>query len=583
LPRELRGRAAPYNAALTVPGACSSFAAMGTLRIWCLGLLALGFWVLSVYGTGPAPLPADAPATEFSAARADAVLARLLGPEVPHPVGSPAAAAFRARLKAELDRLGIAYEEQTRQSYYGRRRWRACGTVTNIHARAIAGTGPEVLLVAHTDSNPRGPGAADDGSGVAVILETLRALKARPLTGSPVAALFTDGEEKGLLGAAAYVRDPANIARTGAVVNVEARGNQGRSLLFQTSPGDAALVGLYAKTAPHPSTSSLYGDIYRVLPNDTDLTPFLAAGVAGVNFAFIGNMRDYHSPTDRRANISQATLQHQGENVLAMALALRQADPAALKGGGNAIYLDIFNRWLPRLPMDWALPLAVATFLLIALAGGISARRREVPRPVMAALAPLFLLLLCLVAGFVLYAPMALAGTPTLTIANPFLRALLVATGVAGPWPGNPLWLRLALAFGTFAAALWTARWAGPIACWLWFAGLAIACAVWLPGLSPYFLFPALVAAPLLLLTARRGRALALFLAALAGLSVWSGFNAMAEDIEGLRLHPLFTLSAAFVLLSLLPLMAGRRLGGSAILSAMLAIVFAIVAAFNIA
>jgi hypothetical protein len=301
-----------------------------------------------------------------------------------------------------------------------------------------------------------------------------------------------------------------------------------------------------------------------------------------VNFAFIGNMRDYHSPTDRRANISAATLQHQGENVLAMATALRQADPAALKGGGNAIYLDIFNLWLPRLPVSWALPLSVAAFLIIALAGGMSARKRGTERPVMAALAPLLLLLLCLLAGFVLYAPTAMAGAPTLTIANPFLRALLEATGIAGPWPSNPLWLRLALAFGVWAAALWTARWAGPIACWLWFAGLAVVCAIWLPGFSPYFLFPALVAAPLLLLTARRGRTLALFLAALAGMAVWSGFNAMAEDIQGLRLHLLFTLSAAFILLSLLPLMAGKRLGGSAFVSAALAVVFAVVAAFNV-
>jgi acetylornithine deacetylase/succinyl-diaminopimelate desuccinylase-like protein len=207
--------------------------------------VAAGFWIFSVYGTGPAPLPADAPAGVFSAARADALLARLLGPERPRPTGSPEAAAFRKRLEAELDRIGVPYREQTQQSCYGRRHWRACATVTNIYAHAVPGTGREVLLVAHTDSVPRGPGAADDGSGVAVILETLRALKARHLSGNrPVAALFTDGEEKGLLGAAAYVRDPAAKARTGAVVNVEARGNRGASLLFQTSPGDAALIDL---------------------------------------------------------------------------------------------------------------------------------------------------------------------------------------------------------------------------------------------------------------------------------------------------------------------------------------------------
>ena len=75
--------------------------AMGTLRAWLLGLLAVGIWLASVYGTGPSPAPPSSvtePATLFSAARADAVLARLLGPEVPHPSGSPAAAAFRPGL-----------------------------------------------------------------------------------------------------------------------------------------------------------------------------------------------------------------------------------------------------------------------------------------------------------------------------------------------------------------------------------------------------------------------------------------------------------------------------------------------------
>lgn len=537
---------------------------MGMLRIWLLGLLAVGFWILSVYGTGPAPLPADAPATVFSAARADAVLARLLGPERPRPAGSVQAASFRKRVEAELEKLGIPYQEQTQRSCYGRRRWQACGTVTNIYARAVPGTGREVLLMAHTDSVPRGPGAADDGSGVAVILETLRALKARHLAGNrPVAALFTDGEEKGLLGAAAYVRDPANVARTGAVVNAEARGNRRPSLLFQTSPGDAVLIDLYARAAPHPSTSSVYAEIYKRLPNDTDLTPFLAAGATGMNFAFIGGVQDYHSANDRRANISRGTLQHQGENVLAMTAALAAADPASLKSG-NAIYLDIFRRWLPRLPMTWALPLAIIAFLAIALAGYLTPRARRMPqRPIVAGLAPVLLLLLCAGAGFVLHGLAGwIGGGP-----HPFLE--------------HPAWLRWSLAFGVWSVALLCARWAGGIACWLWFAGLAIAAAIWLPGFSPYFLFPALVAAPLLLLTARGGRGFAYLLSALAALAVWVPFNAGTEDIGGLSLHPLFTVTAAFAVLSLLPLMAGRRHGLAALASVAMALALAVAAGLS--
>jgi len=552
---------------------------MGTGRIWFLGLVAAGIWLLSVYGSGlPAALPEDAPPTEFSAARADAVLARLLADQRPRPAGSPEAAAFRARLQEELTRLGVPHQVIAEEACRMRRGRRFCLTVHNIRAVVTPGAGPanpEVLLMAHTDSVPRGPGAADDASGVATILEAIRALKARGLEGTrPLAALFTDGEERGLFGAFAYASHAQNIARTGVVVNVEARGNQGPSLLFQTHAGDAPLIGLYARAAPHPAASSLYAEIYRVLPNNTDLTPFLAAGLPGANFAFIGNLRQYHSADDRRENISPVTLQHHGENVLALTAALVRADPATLKGE-KAIYLDILRRWLPRLPAAFALPLSLAAFAVIALAGAISPRARGTRRPVAATLAPLLLLLLCLAAGFLLYAPVWIGGTSTSG------SLLLAAAGPGGPWPGNPLWLRLALAFGVWAAALWTARFAGPIACWLWFAGLAVVTSIWLPGLSPYFLFPALIAAPLLLVTARGGRTLALFVAALAGLTIWLGFNAGAEDIQGLRLHPVFTLTAAFALLSLLPLMAGRRLGGSAALSFALALGFAVVAGFT--
>ena len=101
---------------MTIDGSPAPFqrAAMGTVRIWLSGLLAVGFWLLSVYGSGPSPLPADAPAPAFSAARADAILARLLGPQVPHPNGSLAAAAFRALCNMLNRRCHLAFFQMDR-------------------------------------------------------------------------------------------------------------------------------------------------------------------------------------------------------------------------------------------------------------------------------------------------------------------------------------------------------------------------------------------------------------------------------------------------------------------------------------
>lgn len=534
--------------------------------------MAAGIWLLSVYGQHrPGALGLDAPVTDFSAARADAVLGRLLGEDqAPHPVGSPQAAALQARLLKELARLGVPARVETATGCFSEKRWDniPCGTVRNIIAEVAPGQGKAIVLMAHSDSVPAGPGAGDDVSGVATILETIRALKARAgletiRGGHPVLAVFTDGEEPGLLGASLWLRDPAARAQVGVVINVEARGNQGTSYLFQTSPGDARLIDVYAKSVSHFATSSFSAEIYKMMPNDTDLTPVLAAGLTGYNFAFVGNVAQYHTPQDRRENLDPRSLQQHGEAMLGLADNLRGADFAALKSG-DAIYLDILGRWLPRLAATWALPLSAAAFLVIALAGWLTRReRRALSRPLLALAMPVLLLVGCAGMGFALHG----------------LAAWI--SGNADPSYAHPLYLRLALGFGLFAVALLAARGAGAIACWLWLAALAIACAIWAPGVTPYFLFPALVAAPLLLVTVRGGRGVALLAGAVAGLLAWLSLTVSGEVIMGLKMHLLFTLSAGFGLLGLLPLLArahGPAWGWSLAASLLLALGLAVTA-----
>ena len=533
------------------------------VRIWGLAALIAGVWLLSVYGQSmPRPLGLDAPAGVFSQARADAALSRVLGPERPHPTGSSEATGVRGRILKELTRLGVAAREQTGMSCVSEARWHevSCATVTNIIADVLSGTGKPVLLMAHSDSVAAGPGGGDDGSGVAVLLESIRALKARPpQTGRPVIALFSDGEEPGLLGASAYIREIKD--KIAAIVNVDVRGDSGPSFLFQTSPGDAGLIDLYAKGVSHYATSSISSVIYKYMPNDTDLTPALAAGLPGVNFAFVGDVAAYHTPLDRRENIDPRSLQEQGDNMLAMADGLRRAAPSQLRSGG-LIYLDILGRWLPRLPLPWALPLSVLAFVMIAIAGLLKMREgRGLGNPLLAALMPLLLLAGAVGMGFVLHG----------------LAAWI--SGHDNPSYATPVWLRLSLAFGIWAVALVTARYSGAIASWLWLAALAIACAIWLPGATPYFLFPSLVAAPMLLATVRAGRGPALFIAALANLVIWIGFAAIGESLMGLGLHEMFTASAALGLITVLPSMrSARGLGVSFAVSLVAALSLAVVA-----
>lgn len=525
------------------------------IRVVALAVLAVAVWALVKYDQAmPRVVPANAPATEFSAMRAEATLARLLGPEKPHPASTAENAAVRARIIREFARLGVSAQTYTGMGCdVGRRAaYVACATVTDVIAPVLPGKGKAIIMMAHYDSVPAGPGAADDQSGVATVIETARALRAAGgKTLHPVIALLTNGEEYGLLGAAAFLDNPALKDKVGAVVNMEARGNRGQSRLFQTSPGDEKLIDLYAASVPSYATSSLYAEIYKYMPNDTDLTLFIRDGFPGFNFAFIGNVADYHTPLDLRRNLSLVTLQQHGDNLLGVARGLMKTPYAKLKGP-DAVYVDVLGRWLLHIPESWALPGAIALLILIAgavaVGHGPKVEKREWLRA--AAIFP------ALVIGAVAF------GWLLATIAQ-------LISGQPDPAYAHPVALRTALAFGLAAMTIAVSRLAGlraaASAVWLWLAVLDVAVAATLPGVSPYFLVPLAFAAVLLLATARLGwqsaaGRVALFVSALAALVVWLQLAASGEMLMGLRLHPLFTLPAAIALTTLVPLLASPQL-----------------------
>ena len=385
----------------------------------------------------------------------------------------------------EFERLGVPVSTYHAFSCEVRRTFAtiACATVNDVIAEVLPGEGRAVLMMAHYDSVPSGSGASDNMSGVAAVLEAARALRASaPNRLHPVMALITDGEEAGLLGAYAFLQNGSLRDRIGAVVNVDARGTRGPSLLFQTSPGSGHLIDLYAGSVATPDTSSLYAEIYRRLPNDTDLTPFLQAGLPCFNFAFIGRVHYYHSPRDLRRNLSAASLQMQGDNLLGVTRALAQTPYPSLQGA-DAVYLSLLNRVLLRLSAAWALPLAIAAWLTMVAAAwraGIRVRGTLLQE----LLIPLGLIFSCVAAGFVLeFIARLVSGTPE-------------------PSYAHPLALRLSLALGVWAVALTLSRRSdvlqATVSAWLWMATLAVSSAALAPGLTPYFLFPSLLTTPLL-------------------------------------------------------------------------------------
>src|ERR671938_1197368 len=171
----------------------------------------------------PDPVPASAPPTTFSSARALAHVRAIA--QRPHPMGSPANAAVRDYLVEELSALGLKPEVQkaTAVNCCSHSGAFDAGTPQKVLPR-LDGTGKggkAFLVVAHYDSVPTGPGASDDGAGVAAMLETIRALKAGPPLRHDVIFLFTDGEEMGWLGARAFAEQHPEMGHIGVAFAFE--------------------------------------------------------------------------------------------------------------------------------------------------------------------------------------------------------------------------------------------------------------------------------------------------------------------------------------------------------------------------
>src|SRR5215204_6674282 len=229
------------------------------------------------------PRPVSTPANEFSAERAFSHVEQIA--ERPHPVGSAANAEVRDYLVGQLEDLGLRPTVQQATSARTMEGTASMARVQNIHAQ-IPGSSPtgHVLLVAHYDSVPRGPGAADDGAGVAAILEIARAITSGSAPRNDIDILLTDAEEPWLLGAQALVRDSHLDPRRSVVLNLEARGTSGPAMMFQSSSDNATLIPALA-SVQRPITSSGWEVCYQLLPGDTDFTVFRKAGFAGMNFA----------------------------------------------------------------------------------------------------------------------------------------------------------------------------------------------------------------------------------------------------------------------------------------------------------
>ena len=181
----------------------------------------------------------------------------------------------------------------------------------NVVARPHGGS-CEILAGGHFDSVPAGPGANDNASGSATVVELARVISGSPVAGRVCFATF-GAEELGLHGSKAFVAslDTADRLALRAMLNFDMVGVGGTwsvigsPQLVQMALGQAKDLGIPAAASEIPANTG------------SDHASFLEAGVP-VLFFFGGLDTNYHLPTDLAGAVSPAKMAEAGAMGLAV-------------------------------------------------------------------------------------------------------------------------------------------------------------------------------------------------------------------------------------------------------------------------
>lgn len=310
----------------------------------------------------------EAPLSEFSTKRA---LEKVKAITVkPHYVGSQNHEVVAQYLVKELQNLGL---ETSLQEGFTMTEKGTLVKSKNILAKIKGSANTKaLLLLSHYDSAPHSfsKGASDDASGVATILESVRAfLHTKSKHKNDIIILFSDAEELGLNGAALFVTQHKWAKEVGLVLNFEARGSSGPSyMLMETNQGNAKMVDAFTNgNATYPVSNSLMYSIYKMLPNDTDLTVFRESGkIQGFNFAFIDSHFNYHTMQDSYEHLDPKTLAHQGTYLFPLLKHFSNADLANLNSTEDKVYFTIPFAFVSY-PFDCILPMLIIAFGLVLI------------------------------------------------------------------------------------------------------------------------------------------------------------------------------------------------------------------------
>jgi Iap family predicted aminopeptidase len=179
--------------------------------------------------------------------------------------------------------------------------------------------GPQTLVIGgHIDSVAAGPGANDNASGTAVVLELARVMAGRE---TPFTLTFVgfDAEEIGLVGSSHFVSQLSEAERQSvvAMINLDMVGVGDTSRVG----GTESLVRLAQASAGRVGLSlGVMGE-----GGGSDHSSFIRAGIPGL-FIHRTNDPNYHSPNDRAQFVDPANLQIAGQLALDVVAALERGE-----------------------------------------------------------------------------------------------------------------------------------------------------------------------------------------------------------------------------------------------------------------
>ena len=302
-----------------------------------LGFLGLAFYM---YSSRPQSIPEESVATEFSAERAYQHLEVIA--QQPRRLYQPYYNECRDYFIRELEKLGLEVEIQESTAHHTS----ACvnySSVENIITR-IYGTSDSqdsILIDGHFDSEPFvSPGAQDDGSAVAIMLEIARALKSGEPLSNDVILLFSSAHEPGNMGATAFITEHPWAEDVKLAINLEG-GGDGKAILLDTNPDNGWLIEQYAKAYQKSLSNSTV--VYLRFPNTDFAEVFRPAGYSGFDINNVmGSPVKGHTRLDNLERIHLRDIQEYGNTVYALTRHFGNINLRDTKNG-NGIFFSLLG------------------------------------------------------------------------------------------------------------------------------------------------------------------------------------------------------------------------------------------------